>query len=129
MRVDMFTRSAVAIITPVMLMLLTVLNTGCGPRPPVDYQQLQIQDTEESQGYDVYLYVAINPNSKRGEIEALLKWFDEVKFAKVNKMRVFVWDNPQAALINNLSDLMGSINVDRSNKIFELVVSDQVKEK
>jgi hypothetical protein len=127
MRVDMLTRSAAVIIAPVILMFMTVLNLGCGPQPPVDYQQLQIQDSEESQGYDVYLYVAIKPGTKRADIESLLKWFDEVKFAKVNKVKVFVWDNPQAALINNASDLMGSLNVDRANKVFELMVSDSLK--
>ena len=108
---------------PIALVLLTTV-AGCGPQPPVDYQQLQIQDSEESRGYDVYLYVAVKPNTPDDEIEALLKWFDTARYPQVNKMKVFVWDNPQAALISSAGNLVGTLNVDRSHGIYELNVGN-----
>ena len=47
----------------------------------------------------------------------LLEWFRDVKFAEVNKMRIFVWDNPQSALIGATGDMVGSLDVDRENGI------------
>jgi hypothetical protein len=114
-----------------LLALILVQGTlsGCGPRPPIPYQTLQIQDSDESRGYDIYLYVAVDPKSlkpetKDAQIEALLKWFDEMKYPQVKRMRVFVWDNPQGALMNNSGDLVGTLNVDRANGVFELNVGN-----
>ena len=95
---------------------------GCGPKPPIDYQTLQIQDSEESRGYDIYLYIAVPKETKDEDIEKLLKWFDEVKYPQVKTMRVFVWDNPQAALMSAMGDLVGSLYVDRTKGIFEITV-------
>lgn len=121
----------IAQIMAVLVALISLLGvlSGCGSRPPLAYQTLQIQDSEESQGYDVYLYVAVDPRSlkpetKDAQIEALLKWFDEMKYPQVNKMRVFVWDNPQSALMNNSGNLVGTLNVDRANGVFELNVGN-----
>lgn len=121
----------IAQITAVLLALISiqVVLSGCGPRPPMAYQTLQIQDSEESQGYDVYLYVAVDPRdlkpeTKNAQIEALLKWFDEMKYPQVNKMRVFVWDNPQSALMNSSGNLVGTLNVDRANGVYELNVEN-----
>lgn len=110
------------------LVLVAVVCTavsGCGPKPPIPYQMLQIQDSEEAEGYDIYLYVAIPPDKKDRiytpeQVEELLKWFDEVKYPTVNKMAVFVWKNPQAALMGNSDLLVGSLKVDRSAGIFEI---------
>jgi len=109
------------------LLIITVANflfCGCGPRPPVAYQQLQIQDAEEAKGYDVYLYVAIDRETPRDKVESLLKWFDQVKFLKAKKIRIFVWDNPQAALMNSEGNILGTLNVDREKGIFELNVGN-----
>ena len=38
------------IVVPVLISVL-LLVTGCGPRPPIAYQQLQIQDSELAEGY------------------------------------------------------------------------------
>jgi hypothetical protein len=110
--------------------LVTILAyAGCSPTPPIPYQQLQIQDSEESQGYDVYLYVAINTqdipeeSNLNAKVEELLKWFEQVKFPKANKIKVYIWRNPQSALMNNTGDLLGSIYVDRANAIYELTVN------
>ncbi|MFH1675670.1 MAG: hypothetical protein ABIC40_01510, partial [bacterium] len=109
------------------LIAITALIAGCEPTPPVSFQPLQVQDSEEAQGYDIYLYIAV-PKTIKGkeitddQIKELLKWFDEVKYPSVNKIRIFVWDNPQSALINATGDMVGSLNIDREKKIFELRV-------
>ncbi len=110
------------------LLLVAVVSTaisGCGPKSPIPYQPLQIQDSEEAKGYDIYLYIAIPPDKgdriyTPEQIEELLKWFDEVKYPTVNKMAIFVWKNPQAALMGNSDFLVGSLIVDRSGGIFEI---------
>ena len=107
--------------------LALIFIAGCSPRPPVPYQQLQIQDSEEAQGYDVYLYIAISPRTPDDKVEALLKWFDQVKYPSVDKMRVFAWGNPQSALTNSMGDLIGSLNVDRKNGVYELTVRDSIR--
>lgn len=104
------------------LIILLAGIAGCGPRPPVRYQQLQIQDSEESRGFDIYLYVAVRPGTTEEQVEALLKWFDTVKYPSVKTMKVFVWTNPQSALINATGDLAGSLYVDREKGIYELNV-------
>jgi hypothetical protein len=96
--------------------------SGCGPIPPIPYQQLQVQDTEQAQGYDVYLYIAVTKDRTPQQIESLLKWFDSVKYPSVNKMAVFVWNNPQAALMGSSADLVGSLDVDRGAGKYDLTV-------
>ncbi|HDS31132.1 MAG TPA: hypothetical protein ENN67_08830 [Firmicutes bacterium] len=104
------------------LAAVLLLNTGCGPTPPFPYQPLVIQDTEESHGYDVYLYVSVTKDKKPEDIRVLLKWFDEEKFPTTNKMKIFVWNNPQAALMGNPADLVGTLNVDRAEGVFEMKI-------
>ena len=90
---------------------------GCGPNPPVPYQQLQIQDTEETHGYDVYMYVAVDPAKgydTPDKVRELLKWFNEVKYPNQNKIKIFVWRNPQSALMNATGDIVGTLTVNRS---------------
>jgi len=111
---------------PVILAVIALtagIVTGCGPRPPIPYQQLQVQDTEESQGYDVYLYVAVRPGLTESQVEGLLVWFRDVKYPAADKMRVFVWDNPQAALLSTMGDLVGSLTVDREQGIDKIDIN------
>jgi hypothetical protein len=109
------------------LLLIFPLIAGCSPKPPVEYQQLQIQDSEEANGFDVYLYVAVKPDTPQDKVESLLKWFNEVKFAKAKKMRIYVWNNPAAALMNSSGNLVGSLNVDRGANVIEITSGDKVK--
>ncbi len=102
--------------------LVGLALSGCGPSPPIPYRQLQIQHTEEAEGYDVYLYASIGKGWTPEEIEALLKWFDEVKYPQVNKMKVVLWTNPQGALMMNTGDMAGSLTVDREAGIYELTI-------
>jgi hypothetical protein len=111
-----------------MAIFILAVSIGCSPRSPIPYQTLQIQDSEEAQGYDVYLYVSVNPNPEKttdANLEALLKWFEQVKYAKSNKIKVYIWGNPQSALMNNTGDLLGTINVNRQNSIYELTVRNE----
>ncbi len=95
------------------LILLAGIMQGCGPRPPIPYQQLQVQDAEESRGYDIYMYVAVSKGLSAGEVESLLEWFRDEKFPEQNRIRIFVWDNPQAALLMAQGDLIATLAVDR----------------
>lgn len=121
----MLTRHSAIWIALATLVIGCAFCTGCGPRPPVSYQQLQVQDSEEAEGFDVYMYVAVSPKTTPEEVESLLKWFDEVKFPNVNKMRIFVWDNPQAALIGAMGDLVGSLDLDREKGKLDITVSER----
>lgn len=109
------------------LALMLPIIAGCGPKPPVEYQQLQIQDAEESRGFDVYMYVAVKPETTTAKVEALLKWFNEVKFPTAKKMRIYVWNNSAAALMNSSGNLVGSLNVDRDNNIVEITTGNVPK--
>ena len=100
--------------------LLAAAVIGCSPRPPIPYQQLQIQDSEEDQGYDVYLYVAVEKGLPEGDVVGLLEWFRDVKFPEVNKIKIFVWDNPQSALINAMGDMVATLDVDREKGVNEI---------
>jgi len=109
-------------------LLLTVIPlctlSGCGPKPPVPYQPLQVQDTEEASGWDVYMYIAIDPNAvDSDEVRRLLGWFRDVRFADQNKIMIFVWNNPQSALMNAMGDLAGTLRVDRGENIDEIVIN------
>jgi hypothetical protein len=104
---------------------ISALIIGCGPRPPVSYQQLQIQDSSESQGYDIYMYISVKPGLNASQVEGLLKWFRDVKFPTQNKIKILVWDNPQAALMSAMGDNIGSLTVDRANGIDEIKVGTQ----
>lgn len=100
--------------------LLAAAVIGCSPQPPIPYQQLQVQDTEEDQGYDVYLYVAVDKGLPEGDVVGLLEWFRDVKFPEVNKIKIFVWDNPQSALINAMGDMIATLEVDREKGVDEI---------
>ena len=121
---DAFKSPTVTAATLTILLIALVQITGCGPNPPVQFQELQVQDTEASEGYDVYLFVAINKPGNQPttaeDVTALLEWFRDVRFADVNKIKVFVWSNPQAALIMASGDLMGEMTVDREAEIERL---------
>lgn len=105
------------------LLLFAAMAAGCAKRPPVPYQQLQISDSEESKGYDVYLYIAIQGEVTERDVEDLLKWFDEVKYPEVNTIAVYVWRNPQAALMGMTGDLMASLVVNRSEGQYDLTIN------
>ncbi len=108
------TKSRIVLITGALFLLSIILfASGCGPQPPVPYQELQVQDTEASEGWDVYLFVAIDRNSTAEEVTTLLEWFRDDRFADVNRIRIFIWNNPQAALMMGSGDLMGEITTDR----------------
>lgn len=112
------------LLTGILLFIVGTLLISCGPKPPIDYQQLQIADSEEAAGYDVYLYVAVKPDKASKEnIENLLKWFEEMKYPNVKKMAIFVWTNPQSALMGATGDLAGSLRVDREKGLRELMVN------
>lgn len=99
------------------------IATSCGPRSPVPYQPLQVQDSEEAEGWDVYMYVAIDPDRIDSEgVEELLEWFRDVRFPEENRIRIFVWDNPQSALMNATADMVGSLEVDREEGVDEITV-------
>jgi len=91
--------------------------SGCGEKPPVPYQQLQVQDMDETQGWDIYMYIAVTPGKSEEEITQLLEWFRDVKYAEVNRIQIQVWDNPQSALISAMGDMVATLKVDRENEI------------
>lgn len=111
----------------IFMAIFAMTETGCGPKPPVQYQQLQIQDTTESEGYDIYLFVAVKRDTPDEKVEALLQWFRDVKYPQVKKMKVFVWNNPQGALMLNTGDLVGTIRVDRENNISEIMIRGELR--
>ena len=82
----------------ILLLVPVAALSGCGPKPPVKFQTLQIQDSDLSRGYDMYQFVSIHPDTSDEDVETLLKWFDEVKYPAANKIGIYVWNNPQAAL-------------------------------
>lgn len=100
-----------------LLLIPVFLIAGCGPNPPIHYQQLQIQDYTETEGYDIYLYISVKPGLAQGEVGELLDWFRDVKFADQNKIKIYVWDNPQAAILSALGNNIAVLNVDRENGI------------
>lgn len=107
---------------PLLLAIGLLLISGCGPRPPIPYQQLQVQDSSESVGYDVYMYVAVEKGLAAGDVEDLLEWFRDVKFPEENKIRILVWNNPQSALISAMGDKVGEMTVDRANDVDNIQV-------
>jgi len=111
-------KSILILLTGIIILLLT----GCGPKPPVRYQQLTIQDSEEARGWDIYLYVAVEPGQPSGDIESLLEWFRDVKFPESNRIKIFVWDNPQSALTNSMGDMIATLTVDREAGIDEIEI-------
>ncbi len=119
----MLRRIPVLAIPLTFLALIAGFAYGCGPRPPVAYQQLQIQDTEESRGYDVYLYISVNRALPASDVTALLEWFRDVRYADQNKIAIYVWDNPQAALVGAMGDMVASLEVDRKAGIDNLKVN------
>jgi hypothetical protein len=113
-----------ALLATLLLIIPLFMLSGCGPKPPVPYQQLQVQDTEEASGWDVYLYIAVNPNSVNSEeVRRLLEWFRDVRFANANRIMIYVWDNPQSALMNAMGNLVGTLKVDRGENIDEIVIN------
>ncbi|HEX9746067.1 MAG TPA: hypothetical protein VGB30_11640 [bacterium] len=111
----MVKKSAYSLIIAILAAIpAVILAISCSPAPPIAYQQLQISDSEESEGYDVYMYVAVDKASTADEVTNLLNWFENVKYPDVNRMAIFVWTNPQGALINADGDLAGSIEIDRA---------------
>lgn len=110
------------ILIPLLILAGLLLSYGCGPRPPISYQTLQVQDSTESRGYDVYMYVAVDKELASGQVEDLLEWFRDVKYPDQNKIKILVWDNPQAALISAMGDNIGVLEVDRANGIDEIRV-------
>lgn len=100
-----------------LLLIPVILTVGCGPKPPLPYQQLQVQDSSEGEGYDIYLYISVKPGLPLGDIGELLEWFRDVKFADQNKIKIYVWDNPQAALLSAMGSNIAVLNVDRENGI------------
>jgi len=109
---------------PALLLLVlgftAVSVTGCAPQPPIPYQQLQVQDSGEAAGFDVYLYIAVKKELPEGDVVGLLEWFRDVKFPEENKIKVFVWTNPQSALIGGMGDMIATLDVDRENEIDEI---------
>lgn len=100
-----------------LLLIPVIFLAGCGPKPPIHFQQLQIQDSSEAEGYDVYLYISVEPGLPLGDVGELLEWLRDVKFADQNKIKIYVWDNPQAAMLSAMGDNIAVLNVDRENGI------------
>ncbi|MCK4720645.1 hypothetical protein KAU08_08295 [bacterium] len=100
-----------------LLLIPVILTAGCGPGPPMPYQTLQIQDSSEAEGYDIYLYIAVKPGLPLGEVGELLEWLRDVKFADQNKIKIYVWDNPQAAMLSAMGDNIAVLFVDRENGV------------
>ena len=100
--------------------LVALVLTGCGPRPPIPYQTLQVQDSGESAGYDVYMYIAVTKEIPSGDVTALLEWFRDVKFSDVNSIKIFVWNNPQSALINAMGNMIATLDVNREDGVDEI---------
>jgi hypothetical protein len=56
-------------------------------------------------------------------VRRLLEWFRDVRFANANRIMIYVWDNPQSALMNAMGNLVGTLKVDRGENIDEIVIN------
>lgn len=117
MRVIMPRQKKILMLSISLLLISVFLITGCGPKPPLHFQPLQIQDSSEAEGYDIYLYIAVEPGLPQGDVSELLEWFRDVKFADQNKIKIFVWDNPQAAIVSAMGNNIAVLIVDRENGV------------
>jgi hypothetical protein len=110
------------------LAVLIFAIAGCGDKSPVPYQQLQVQSAEDSQGWDVYMYIAVDPEVPPEDLTKLLEWFRDVRFADQNKIQVFIWDNPQSAIISAMGDMVASLTVDREAQIDKIDIFKTTEE-
>ncbi len=117
MRVIMPKQKKLLLLSISLLLIPLFLITGCGPKPPLHFQTLQIQDSSVSEGYDIYLYISVEPGLPQGEVSELLEWLRDVKFADQNKIKIYVWDNPQAAMLSAMGDNIAVLFVDRENGV------------